>query len=446
MMRTELRRQLVHVAMGAFAFALPYLNWLQAAGLALTALIVNLVLLPRLARQLFRAGELEHRLVGGIVFYPLSVLMLVVTFPTRPDIVAMSWGVLAAGDGLATLAGQAVGGPRLPWNRDKTWAGTIAFVVAAAVAGTVLAWWTLPVVNPAPPWWFLWTAPIVAAVAAGLVESMPLGLDDNLSVPAVAAASAWVVSVISADAATASWPLVVSRMLPAVAINVVVAAASHRARAVDLAGALAGFVVGSLVWLGAGGRGWLLLFAAFLIVVVTSRAGLKRKMVLGIAEGRGGRRGPGNTIANCGVAMVAALLIVWSGNPALASVLFVTALATSASDTVASEIGKAFGQTTWLVTSLRRVPPGTSGALSVEGTVAGVAAAFALGLLGTTILGLAPVAWLWMIVVAATVGSLVESVLGATLEASGVLNNDVLNFLNTVVAVLVAAVLVRSLS
>ncbi len=121
------------VAMGAFAFALPYLNWLQAAGLALTALIVNLVLLPRLARQLFRAGELEHRLVGGIVFYPLSVLMLVVTFPTRPDIVAMSWGVLAAGDGLATLAGQAVGGPRLPWNRDKTWAGTIVFVVAAAV-------------------------------------------------------------------------------------------------------------------------------------------------------------------------------------------------------------------------------------------------------------------------------------------------------------------------
>jgi uncharacterized membrane protein len=36
--------------------------------------------------------------------------------------------------------------------------------------------------------------------------------------------------------------------------------------------------------------------------------------------------------------------------------------------------------------------------------------------------------------VAATIGALVESSLGATLEGPGILNNDMLNFLNTAVA------------
>ena len=49
----------------------------------------------------------------------------------------------------------------------------------------------------------------------------------------------------------------------------------------------------------------------------------------------------------------------------------VAALVTSASDTVASEVGKAWGRTTWLVDGFRRVTPGTSGAVSLEGTLGG---------------------------------------------------------------------------
>ena len=48
----------------------------------------------------------------------------------------------------------------------------------------------------------------------------------------------------------------------------------------------------------------------------------------------------------------------------------------SGSDTVASEIGKAWGRRTWLVPTLRRVPPGTSGAISAQGTAAGLLGAF----------------------------------------------------------------------
>ncbi len=108
----------------------------------------------------------------------------------------------------------------------------------------------------------------------------------------------------------------------------------------------------------------------------------------------------------------------------------VTALAAGSSDTVASEIGKAWGTRTYLFPTFKSVRPGTSGAVSLEGTGAGIVAAFALAALALS-LGLIEGNAIWFVAIGATVGSFVESSLGATLEAPGTLNNDMLNFINT---------------
>jgi uncharacterized membrane protein len=68
--------------------------------------------------------------------------------------------------------------------------------------------------------------------------------------------------------------------------------------------------------------------------------------------------------------------------------------------------------------------------MSLEGTAAGVLGALALAAVGAA-LGLVPFAAVPAIVVGATAGALVESWLGATLEGPGILNNDVLNFINS---------------
>ena len=115
----------------------------------------------------------------------------------------------------------------------------------------------------------------------------------------------------------------------------------------------------------------------------------------------------------------------------------VAALTTAASDTVASEVGKAWGRSTWLIVDFRRVAPGTSGAVSVEGTVAGIVAAAFLAWLAMSF-GLILPEWIVCVVVGATLASLLESVLGATLEESGTLNNDALNFVNSAVGAGVA--------
>ena len=283
-------------------------------------------------------------------------------------------------------------------------------------------------------------APVVAAAAAALVETIPVRLDDNISVPAAAASVLWGGSLVTGDAWWSAWPGMADAFAPALVVNVLMAGLAWRLRTVSLSGAIDGALLGFVVFACSGFAGWLLLFATFVIASLTSRLGFRRKVLLGIAEERGGRRAAGNALANCGVAAAAAILATASPYQQTALLAMVAALTAAGSDTVASEIGKAWGRHTFLVTSFTRAQPGTPGGISFEGTAAGLVGALALAALAQAG-SLIPSAFIWMVVVGATCGSVVESALGATLEAPGILNNDLLNFINTAVAAVCAVML-----
>lgn len=452
---SEDARQWVHIGSGLFALLLRFLTAWQASALAAAALVFNVVLLPRLGgRRLYRPSDTARGFPLGILLYPLAVLLLTLAFPSRLDIVAAAWAILAFGDGAATLAGQrmrftaedanrslsprsAVERGALPWNPDKTIAGTGAFIVCGSIAGVALAWWVRPAVAPMPPLVFTIVAPIVAAIAAAAVETLPVRLDDNLSVPATAGAVLWVASLVQAESLAVAQAGIVAALPAAILVNVLTAALGYAARSVSVSGAIGGTVVGTIIYAGGGAGAWAMLFVTFIAASVTSRLGLKRKVLLDIAEERGGRRGAGNAVANCGVAAVAAIVAATTPYKEPALVALVAALTAGGSDTVASEIGKAWGRSTFLITTLGRVKPGTPGAMSLEGTAAGLVAAFALAAIGVA-LHLVPASATVAVVVGATVGALVESALGATLEGPGILNNDMLNFINTAVAAFAA--------
>jgi uncharacterized protein (TIGR00297 family) len=432
---SESARQWVHIGSGLFAVLLRFLTWWQAAVLAIVALAFNALVLPRVGgRRLFRPVDRLRGFPIGILLYPLSVLILILAFPDRPDIVAAAWGVMACGDGFATLVGQSArSSPRLPWNEDKSVAGTAAFFLCGAAAGVALAWWTRPAVTPLPPLTFTVGAPVAAAFVAALVETIPVRLDDNISVPLSAAAVLWLVTLTSGDAVMASRGMVAANLPWAIAVNAIVSLTGYRARAVSLSGMIGGALIGVVIYAAGGWRAWALLFITFFTAAIASRFGLERKALLGIAEERGGRRGAGNAFANCGVAAIAAMAAAVTPFGDRAWLAFVAALSAGGSDTIASEIGKAWGGATFLVTSFGRVKPGTPGAMSLEGTAAGVVGALALAAVGV-MLGLVPSGTVLAIVVAATAGALVESALAATLEPAKFVNNDMLNFINTAAA------------
>jgi uncharacterized protein (TIGR00297 family) len=430
-------RQLMHVLMGAVALLLRWITAPEAIVVTGAALAFNVGALPYIAPSLMRPIEGHRHLDPGIIFYPASVLLLLILLPDRLDIVAAAWGIMAAGDGLASIAGRHIRSGRIPWNHRRTIAGSAAFVLLGGAAGAFLCWWCTPRVIPPPYAWFPIWMPFAAAVAAAAAETLPIRLDDNLSVPAAAAFVLWSTSLVNDDLAVAAAAHTAAVLPAAVAANAAAALAGYFAGTVTRGGAVCGALIGTVIVATAGWTGWALLLATFALAVIASRLGLRRKAVLGIQEPRGGRRGAANALANTSVAAVAAILSATTYATDASHIAFVAALAAGGSDTVASEIGKAWGRRPLLVTTLRRVAPGTPGAMSLAGTAAGIAAAAALAGCGAAF-GLVPRSALIAIVIGATVGSVVESVLAAAFESKRILDNDILNLINTAAAAVCA--------
>ncbi len=422
----EVSRQFVHIGVGTFALLLRDLTWPQALLLASIAIVFNAFVLPRLAPGVFRDTDRGRRWTSGIVLYPMAVLALLLLFPARLDLVATTWAILAAGDGMATLVGAHVRTNTLPWNREKSIGGLVSFIFFGGAAAAGMTWWSA---SSAPDAW-LFVAPVAAAVLAGFAETVPMNLDDNITVPAMAAAVLWSMSDVTPEVLRAHVAAQGPATVALVALNVGVAVAGWAARMVTGAGAVTGACIGAVIIVGSGVAGWTMLIATFLSASIATRVGRGRKARAGIAEDRGGRRGPGNAIANTGVAAWVALIAAGSANPALAHLALVAALATAGSDTVASEVGKARGRTTWLLTSLKRVAPGTTGAISLEGTVAGIVSSALLAGIGAWV-DLISTSAVPLVIATANAASIVEGVIGATMEARGMLTNDVVNFVNS---------------
>ena len=182
-------RKWLHIWVAVTAVTWRWLPWPLVAAAVAATVLHNRWLLPSYWPALFRPGEFGRGFRSGIVAYPLGVLLAVVAFRDRLDLAAAAWGVLAAGDGLATVVGRRAGGARWPWNPRKTIVGSLAFTGGGAVFAAVLATvvgtpsgtpWTVDLLSRLAPC-------ACAAAAASLVESLPLPIEDNLTVPATAA-------------------------------------------------------------------------------------------------------------------------------------------------------------------------------------------------------------------------------------------------------------------
>ncbi len=181
--------------------------------------------------------------------------------------------------------------------------------------------------------------------------------------------------------------------------------------------------------------------AVSLLAFGATRVGRRRKEQLGTAEERKGRRAA-QIAANMGMAAVvlndatqmwlmSSRLSLWLMPAALPlETAALAAMAEAAADTVSSEIGQVVGGTPRMLTTLRAAEPGTDGAISLAGTLAGVAAAGAVAATGMYALR-GNMTMLWVSCAGGVFGLLFDSLLGATLERAGWLNNDMVNFLST---------------
>jgi dolichol kinase len=143
-------------------------------------------------RRIQRRGESGQRL-AAVAGYAASVLLTLIAFPEHAELGLTVLAILAFGDGSATLGGLLIGGRKLPWNRDKTVAGLACFVLVGGGLAS-LVYWGETALNPEA------NEPIatvtaalfcggLAALLAGLIESIPSRINDNIRVGVVAAAT-----------------------------------------------------------------------------------------------------------------------------------------------------------------------------------------------------------------------------------------------------------------
>ena len=217
------------------------------------------------------------------------------------------------------------------------------------------------------------------------------------------------------------------------------------------AGYLHAWILGVILWGTLGWRGYVVMLFYFLVGSAVTKIGMADKEAAGIAEKRSGARGPENVWGSALIATLCALAayavttfyVTHSSNWVSQTVLllylgYVASMSTKLSDTCASEVGKAYGKRTFLITTLQPAARGTEGAVSLEGTMAGIIASVAIAIVAWGVQLISPVG-IGICVVAAFVATNLESVIGATLQTQfSWLTNEVVNILNTLIGAIVA--------
>ncbi len=202
------------------------------------------------------------------------------------------------------------------------------------------------------------------------------------------------------------------------------------------------WVLGTVTWGILGWQGFSLVMFYLVVGSGITFVGMEQKEAAGIAEERSGERGPGNLWGSALTGTVCALLsLVLPSLLPLLKLGFVASFATKLSDTCASEVGKAYGKRTFLITTFKPVPRGTEGAVSLEGTLAGVVGSLLLAMVGWGLGLISPLGIVWC-AIAAFIATNIESVLGATVEDKIPFHSHhTINVINTTIGAIAAMAL-----
>ncbi|MDA4113431.1 MAG: DUF92 domain-containing protein [Thaumarchaeota archaeon] len=207
------------------------------------------------------------------------------------------------------------------------------------------------------------------------------------------------------------------------AIVVAFALLAIKARALDRGGFLASVAVGYAIFLGGGWAWFVIIMSFFILGVATTLFRYEYKKSIGTAQEKGGARSWPNILANGGIAAVFGLAELAFGGSAFA-LLYIGAMSAAASDTVATELGLLSKSVPRLITRFgARVPPGTSGGVTELGLLGTIVAAAAIGTIAAVlgvVQGVPPYEVVFVATMGGIVGSIADSVIGATVQRKSV--------------------------
>ena len=437
--KSEVKRKLVHITVGMCSLLLRYLSLPLSLLFAVLAFIHNALILPRIGgKKLYRKAEILKGYPTGILLYPITVFILILMYRNHMYIAATIWAIMGFGDGGAALFGTLFGKHKLPWNREKSWEGTLSYVIFGSAGACFLCWWT-SLGKGAPPYSFMYNfiiVPILVTFISAILESYPTKLDDNITIPIIGSFIMYALYQIKFPVDLVSLQ---SNLIMGIIISGAFGLIALALKTVDWHGFFMGIIIGIVNYAFLGWKGFLLLSSFFILGSLSTKLGLKAKEQKGLAEKKSGARSWTNAISKCSVGSIIALIayFVLPEMKELFLVAFVAAYAAANADTLSSEIGQWKGKKTYSLTTFKQVRPGTEGAISLEGTLAGIAGALIIALIAYYTQLITPI-HIIIVVTAAILSNIFESYMGIFFESEGLASKETINFLNTLFAAFIA--------
>lgn len=263
---------------------------------------------------------------------------------------------------------------------------------------------------------------IFGIIAAVLLKVILLKFEDSLMIEGVGIAmTMWLVQELNYKAD-------LQMVVAAVIVGFTFGYFAFRARTADLTGLFSAALVGIILVVFADARWFIIMLVFFILGSAATRYKYNFKKRIGVEQGQSGARGYRNVFANGIVAAAAAVLFGVFQQPVFI-VMYVGCVATAAADTLASEIGVT-GGIPRLITTLKEVPIGTNGGVTLTGETVALLGGFLVSLVAF-LLGVITIPMLLICTLAGFVGTNIDSLVGATLENNGFLGNAGTNLLAT---------------
>ena len=267
---------------------------------------------------------------------------------------------------------------------------------------------------------------IFGIIAAVLFKTILLKFEDALVIEAIGIAmTMWLIRELNYQAD-------LQLIVIAVIVGFTFGFFAFRAKTADLSGLFSAALVGIilLVFAAPHGTQWFLIMLSFFILgSLATRYKFEYKKKIGVEQGQSGARGYRNVFANGIVAAAAAVLFGVFQQPVFI-VMYVGCVATAAADTVASEIGVT-GGIPYMITTLKKVPIGTNGGITLRGEAIAFLGGLAVSLVALLLNVITP-EMMVICTLAGFVGTNIDSFVGATLENHGFLGNAGTNLLATI--------------
>lgn len=355
----------------------------------------------------------------GTVYFPISLVILILLTwdggllgQNLKYFGALGILIMGYGDGFAAIIGKNYGTQKYKiFGSEKSLEGSITmFLFAFLVSGTILGGFIgfeTHVIRIS----------FVVAILATLTEAFTPNGFDNLTVPTLTTLAAFYFI----KGSPLFFPLYMACI--GFVISFFIAYAAYRKKSLTLDGAIGATLMGTIIYGTSGIFGFSTMILFFLSSSLLSHFKRNKKEKIALRFNKTGQRDILQVFANGGVGMIHSILFFMTNNP-MFLVLLGVAFAAATADTWATELGVLNKRNPLSLRTFKRIEKGTSGAISLFGTISalvgsmtiGIFVALSLSFLNISLLSFEYIKAFQIVTLGGFVGSLVDSILGAYVQ------------------------------